>query len=84
LVRIIEKLNFDFSMKQYITNVFGSILEGALTEIEMERRDILREEAKIAAGANVEEKHLEHALFTAEGSLIKLAKYILSHSGNQH
>jgi len=63
-----------FSIKAYINNVFGSVLEEGLYKIEKDRLDLIRRKNV----AEIEGKPFEESgdILTTEGSILELAKYL--------
>jgi len=65
-----------FSIKSYLTNIFGTILEEGLYQLDKERVDMIRDNEL----AKIEGKPIVNQnanLLTADGSIFELAKYLL-------
>jgi len=63
-----------FSIKAYISNVFGSVLEEGLYKIEKEKLDLIRRKNLAAIEGRPFEENGE--ILTTEGSILELAKYL--------
>lgn len=63
-----------FSIKAYINNVFGSVLEEGLYKIEKEKLDLIRRKNLAAIEGRPFEESGE--ILTTEGSILELAKYL--------
>ena len=69
---------YKFSVKSYLTNVFGSDLDEALYFLEKERRNSLREESIFQITKEPINKLILEDICTADGSIVVLAKYLLN------
>jgi len=66
-----------FSIKSYLTNIFGSILEEGLYLLEKERVDMIRDR-KLAEIEGKPVKKQNENLMSADGSIYELAKILLT------
>lgn len=62
-----------FSIKSYVSNIFGSLLEESLYKIEKDRFDLLRNR-KWASIMGQEPENKNSHILTADGSIFELAK----------
>lgn len=69
---------YKFSVKSYLTNVFGSLLDEALYFLEKERRNQLRDEATFEITNEPTNKVILEDICTSDGSIIVLTKYLLA------
>jgi len=67
-----------FSIKAYVNNVFGTLLEDGIYKLEKERLDLIKRRNI----ARIENKHFseDSTLLTCDGSILALAKYLYDHT----
>ena len=63
-----------FSIKAYINNVFGSLLEEGLYKLEKDRLDLVRR--KNVAAIEGRDFSESDEILKVEGSILELAKYL--------
>ncbi|KAM3131938.1 hypothetical protein pb186bvf_015951 [Paramecium bursaria] len=68
---------YKFSVKQYLSNVFESLLDESLFYLEKERQNVLRDEEIYQVTHELLPKEIMEDICTADGSIIVLAKYLL-------
>ncbi|CAD8078858.1 unnamed protein product [Paramecium sonneborni] len=69
---------FKFSVKSYLSNVFESLLDESLYYLEKERQNVLRDEAIYQVTKELLPQSIMEDICQADGSLIVLAKYLLT------
>lgn len=69
---------FKFSVKTYLSNVFESLLDESLYYLEKERSNVLRDEQIQKVTNEFQQKTILEDICTADGSIMVLARYLLT------